>query len=591
MSKNKQTKPKPVDQHEAVHTETMSPLKRWTIIGVAVFCLLIFSVTGAMTTVLGGLFTDGPPLQATVEMPSGSKDIDLEFYRSAGQLKDFAGSLPIGNFDPYATDDREDVLSYATLMLLADELGVKVTPAMMAAILQPLAPSAAQYEQYYKSRRFTTALQFESQVARAVRVMMVVELMRCSEVPTEDSILDIWSTDNEEMELEYVVWHPSQFDEIAAALEPTEEELATYFDEEMSAFEKVKLEIPQAVTFEAVLLSSEALETDAVKAWFTPAEPTEEELNGFYQVNKQRMYVRPEPEDGQKPDPELDRLLSREEVGDTTLRTDYLLNQAIGQLGLDLTAAEDVAAFATEKGAEHLVFSEMVEPSGLIDVDRVGDLQLNVLFQSETGTWSSRPLVKQGLSYFVRANEKRERRLPELSEIRDDVVALWRDTRQQSLALEAAEAFMAGLPRGEDYVEGDPVSVSDEVFANAVAAEGRALEQMGWLARRARRTVDPVWPGDARLLRGLRGRVGLRLDDLVVGEAIGPEDFDKDGVAIVHLKGRRDVDPSTMWPSELANARARATQAARTSFIADQISFEGLANNYGLTKVIFQEDE
>jgi hypothetical protein len=587
MSKNKQSKPKPIDQHEAVHTDTMSPLKRWTIIGIAVFCLLIFSVTTAMSTVLKGLFSDGPPVKATLQLPSGPRAINLNDYRSAVLLKKFAAVLGL---DPYNGEDgEEEVLSYATLMLLSEDLDLMITTQQIQGFLAPIAQTAGQYKQLYRSslfpQRFSTAQQFESQVARALRVFTMVDLLKSSEVPTEAMVFESWAKDYEEMDVEYTVWHTSQFEQAAVALEPSEEELNTYFEEELSAFDRVKLEIPQAVTFETVLLSAAALETDAVKAWFTPTEPTEEELNGFYQINKQRLYVRPELEDGQKPDPEQDRLLSLEELGDS-VRTDYLLNQAMGQLGLDLMNAEDVAAFAAERGAEYLVHDQMVEPSELMDIERIGNLQLNILFQSESGTWSSRPLVKRDLSYYVRTLEKRERSMPELAEIRDDVVALWRSARQITLAEEAADAFVAALPRGEDYVEGDPVSVSNEVFANAVAESGRAIEQMGWVSRRPRRTVDPLWPTDATILRGLRSRIGFDLENLVDGQIVGPENFGEDGIAVAHLKGRRPVDAATMWPSELTNARARAGQAASAAFVADQLSFEGLATSYGLTKVI-----
>ncbi|MCP4092491.1 MAG: hypothetical protein GY747_03495 [Planctomycetes bacterium] len=595
MSKNKQTKPKPVDQHEAVHTDTMSPLKRWSIIGVAVFCLLIFSVTGSMTQVLGGMFGGGPPLRATVELPEGGHtEINVNTYRTAVSLKHFAGNLPAQmRLDPFfGRDTEEDILTYCTLMLLADDLGVMVTGDQLQGVLSPFAAAGeAGYKQYYRNLGYGTAPQFEAQIARALKVLIVLDLLSAAAVPTEAMVFDTWTKDNEEMDVQYTVWHPSQFEDAAAALEPTEEELQTFFDEDLGAYERGKLEIPQAVTFEAVLLSADALESDAVKAWFTPTEPTEEELNGFYQINKSRIYLRPEPEEGVEVDPELGRLLSKEEIGDD-LRKDYLLNQAIGQLGLDLVGAEDSAAFATEKGAEHLVYAEMVPPSELVDVDRIGDLQLNVLFQSEAGTWSSQPLKKRGMTYYVRVTEKRERTMPELVDIREDVVALWRDQQKERLAEEAADAFVAALPRGEDYVEGDPVTVDAETFANAVGSEGRALEQMGWLSRQARRTVDPVWPTDATVLRGLRSRVGFELDDLLDTQIVGPEDFGEDGIAVAHLKGRRDADVDSMWPAELDNARARAIQTARTEFITDQLSFEGFADSYGLKKVIIEvEDE
>ena len=97
MSKSN-PKPKVVDQHAAVHThEPMSPLKRWVISGVAVFCLLIFSVTGPMSDVITNWFGGGPPVAATMELPSGMVDItylDTERgTRLRGWGKDFGINL------------------------------------------------------------------------------------------------------------------------------------------------------------------------------------------------------------------------------------------------------------------------------------------------------------------------------------------------------------------------------------------------------------------------------------------------------------------------------------------------------------------
>ena len=76
MSKSPSSKdknPAPVDRHAPVETQKMSTGKRLTLIGVAIFCLLIFSVTGPMTDVITRWFSGGPMAYATLTLPSGGR--------------------------------------------------------------------------------------------------------------------------------------------------------------------------------------------------------------------------------------------------------------------------------------------------------------------------------------------------------------------------------------------------------------------------------------------------------------------------------------------------------------------------------------
>ena len=592
MSKKTQSKPNPAQSQAPVSSNTMSPLKRWSIIGVAIFCLLIFSVTGPMTEVIGGWFGGGPPLMATVDLPGGSQEIDQVEYQVASSLKNWANKFGL---DPYGGETtQETILCYATLQLLADDLGLVVTGDRLRQYLAPLAQNGPEaYKALYRSYGFGTAGQFEAQFARAMRPLMVIEMLSAGALPTEEAVRQAWADQFEEMDVQYTVWHPSQFEETLAAMTPSEEELSAFFEEDLSAYDRVTLETPQAVTWEGLILEPAALESEAVKAWFTAVAPEEADLDAFYQMNRSGIYRRPAPEEGQEVDPDAGLFLSREEIGEDALLTDYFLFQAMAQLGLDLPREEgaDIVAFAAERGVEHLVSSEWIEPQEARDLERVGSVGMNQLFQSQTGVWTSQPIRRQGIAYFVRSTAKRERAMPPLSEIQEEVTALWREARQESMSMEAAEAFLAGLPRGEDYVEGDPLMVDAEEFLQAVAGAERSLEQMGWISRNIRRAVDPIWPTEARVLHGLRSKIGQGLDDMMDGQVIGPEDFGEDGVAVAHLKGRRAADAEQIWPAEMANARARALRDSQTAFVTDQLSFEGLADAYGLTKMAgaFQE--
>ncbi|MBC8370174.1 MAG: hypothetical protein H8E25_09245 [Planctomycetes bacterium] len=563
--------------NQQTNTESMSTAKRWSLIGIAVFCLLIFTVTGPMTEVLTKMFAGGPSVEATVKLPSGTVDITLEDYRVAANQKQWAERVLRQSL--YPDDNRESVLAYATLMKLADEMQIQITTGQLQALLQGFASQGADaYRNFYRSFGFRTAAQFESQVAQALRVTQVVELLSSSAVPSEQDIIDVWAETYQEMSVQYAVWHPNNFADEAATLEVGDEELAAFFADDLTPIQSSKLEVEQAVAFEAILIDEAAMQSEAVAAWFTAEEPSQEALDGFYASNKYLLYQR------QTADEDLEPTLSQEELGDR-LKNDYLMHQAVTELAFELPQAEDVEAFAAEKGATLIEQTEMIELSKLADVERIGGIQLRRLFQAEENIWMQSPVQMEDHVFLMRPTTKRDREMPELDVVRNEVIGLWREGQQQVLAEAAADKFVADLPRSEDYVEGDMVNVDASTFASAAAAAGVPVEQMGWVSRSTRTAVDPFWPSDATVLRSLRSKIGGQLSDLVDGQIIGPQDYSANGIAVAHLVGRRDADSSQMWPAEYDRAKMNATQQAYAAFQSDQISYEGLARTYNLTKV------
>lgn len=582
MSKANHQKPKAVDPHAPVQTETMSRGRKFFIITITVFCLLIFSVTGPMGDVFTRWFQGGPVLRATVELPSGKAEITQEDYVRAANLMSW-GERNLGqNYFPL-DDEETGTLAYATLMKLGEEMGLVVTDSQIQAMLAGIA-TEDQYEAVYQRAGYTTARSFERQLRSALLVQGVIQQMSISIAPSESEILEAWSDQYEEMDVQYTVYLPTAFADAASALVPTDEELQEFFDNGLTGVQRAELQIEQAVAFDAVVLSAEALSTDAVTAWFQPEEPSPESLDGFYNSNKFSMYRRPEPEEGTEADPEAEPFLSMEELGDR-LRSDFLLQKAISTLALELPQAEDAAAFAAEKGAEYLKQEELVGYSELGNVERIGHNNLRRLFNAEMDLWMQAPIQTETLAYLARPTERRDLAMPELADVRDEVVVLWQEGERVGLAQAAADAFMEALPRGEDHVEGDPILMSSDAFQAAVASGDQSVEQMGWISRSMRRTVDPVWPVDARVLRRLRMVMGMQLDELVDTQVFGPEDYGIDGIVIAHLKGRRDADIEQMWPSERQSAEDAAQRVAATRFTTDVLSYEGLANMYGLTKV------
>lgn len=586
MSTSKSKKdgqPKVVDQHAPVHTQTMSRGKRAMILAVSIFCLLIFSVTGPMSDVFAQWMGGGPPLIGVVDLPSGEHDIDQNEYRRAAINMEWEGRLLGRTTMP--DDDTESVLAYATLMLLADEMEVAVSDAQLQAQLAPFAQAGAEaYRNFFRGYNFPSALAFESQVRQLLRVQAVLSLLSTAAVASEEDALSQWQEDHEEMRVAYTVFFPSAFADKVTTLEATEEELLELYDNGLTPIQRADLEKEQAVAFQTVVLTAEDLDAEAVQAWFQPEEPSEEALNGFYNSNKFTLYRRPEPEDGQEVATELGMHLTAEELGDR-LRRDYLLNKAINELAFDLPAAEDVAAFAAERGATFLDFPEPVAISGLMDLEAVGHISLRRLFQGEDTIWMPNPVQLEDSAYLMRPMSRTERELPALADIRGDLMTIWREGKQQEMAEEAAQSFVDALPRAEGALEGDPAVLSAEEFTAAASAAGQAMEDMGWVSRRARPAADPDWPMDATILRGLRARIGGSLQDLLDGEVIGPEDFGEDGIAVAQMIERRSPEVSSMWPMERDRALMMNQYMSQQRFMSDLVSFEGLSRAYNLRKL------
>jgi len=572
-----------------IRPDKMSRGKRVALIGVAIFCLLIFSVTGPMADTIMGWF--GPrtvDVYATMELPSGPAEITMEDYRAAGSLLEFEASLNGMRANP----DLEEVLVYAALTKLADHFQVVTTKEELASMLSQAVRSRAEYESLYRSFGFTRAVDFESTLARAQRVRKMEQLLTAATVVSEADVLKAWHGLYDEMRFSFAVWQPAEFAEAAAELTPTDEELQKFFDEGLTPAQRALLEREQAAAFDLLIADEAALATPELQALLgIDAEPSEAALSGFYNRYSLSLYRRPALEPGQTRPEGEGEVFSIAELGPRLLR-DYRLHAALVQAGLSLPGAPDAAAFAAANGLKFETFAEPVKLSELENLPTYGSFQLRNLFSGEAGTWLQSPvLLADGLAYLARPTKIQEREMPPLAEIRDAVIGHWREKEQLRLANEAAKAFVAALPKQAEWVEGDPVTLTPEAFAQALGAERRALSEIDWIARTVRPAADPLWGAEETVKRRARSILSTRLKDLLDGQVLGPEDFGTDGIVVLHLAGRRPADETKIWPNELQRARSDAQRLAETNFRAEQLSFEGLAKSYGLTKIIAENDD
>lgn len=575
-------RPTPADD-APIRPDRMSHGRRLLLMGIAIFCLLIFSVTGPMADTLGRwLFSGGSQVYATMRLPDGSRhEISIQDYNEALTIQQFRTRLFRANEDV----SEERTLYWAAVDALADAYELVVSPAEILAFVEPVVRgSQANYEAFYRSLGYRHAQPFEAMLARLLRLSKMEDLLAAAAVVSEDEVIAEWQDLYREIRFSYAVWSAAEFAEAAAELQPSEEDLAAFFPDKLDPVQRLEVEREEAVSVSLLVVDAEAAGSEGVQRLIgSDFEPSQAALEEFYNSRSLSLYRR------QDPAPDQSAVLSLEEVGDRLLR-DFRIHTALKQAYLSLVGGADPVAFAAEHGLRVQDFAEPLPLSGIEDLPEFGSFQLRAAFSGTPGTWMDNPvLLPSGLGYLMKPLEVRKREMPPLEEVREKVVGFWRLGEQQRLAREAAEEFIASLPKSEDWVEGDPPVTAEEAFAQALDAERRARHSFEWLPRTPRPTSDPLEVLESGQIRRVRSVLSARLDDLVDGQVVGPEDFGADGVIVAHLSGRRAPDPAAIWPAETVRARALAGQKVAQSFRADQLSFEGFAKAWELTKVLVAE--
>ncbi len=583
---NSQTTGRNID--DELKPPEMSTRKRILLIGVAIFCLVIFSVTGPMYMAIANMFGGGPSVAATAELPSGEVEISQQDYYDAARLIGQENYL-IGALH----DNRDDqqVLVYALLRKLADDIDFVVHPTVLRGQIQAMIRGRGMpdYKSLLNFYNYPTAVGFEAHLADLMRVPLLEGMLMGSRVPTKEDVLGTFKDRYEEFQAEYLVWNGEDFAAAAMALDPTEEELAEFYENGLDFSQRQDLQLQETVTFDALVLSAEALDTDAVKTWAPQEEPTEEELGAFYDFNKHFLYMRPAPEVGEEAPEEP--FFSREELGDD-LKRDFLLQRAILTLVSEAADAEDVQAFADSKGIELVQQSDPVTRTELLDVPRLGTDQLNQLFRFELNQWLGRAILNDGVAFLARPLTRTEATLPPLEDVQESVTDYWRESQQPVLARKAAEDFQATFPAPE--VEGDAILVEADAFAKAAADAELEIVPMDWISKTRRPAMDPVWPSTDKVSPWLRGQIGRLLEDYEDNQLIGPLEYNLASdkfVVMVRLVGTREPDVNQIWPNELNSIRTSASYFAGSEFRADQLSFEGMSRLYNLKQIVVENEE
>lgn len=582
--------PTPADD-APVRPDSMSRGRRLVLMAIAIFCLLIFSVTGPMADTFGRwFFTGGTDVYATMKVPGGETvEISIEDYRTAVGIQEFEARL----FNSREDKSEERVLYRAALDKLADAYELVVTTEELRSTLFSYTNNVeANYANLYRGMGYRRPADFETMLARVLRLQKMQQLLAAAAVVTEQDVIREWHDIYREIRFAYAVWSLDEFAEASAELEPAPEALDKFFAEGLTTMQRLDLEREESARFELLVVDADAAVGAGVQRLIgSDFEPSQAALEEFYNSRSLSLYRRPLPEGEIKHPEGTNPILTMEEVGDRLLR-DFRMHAALKQAYLSLVGGAEAAGFAQEHGLALVSVDEAVPMSKAESLERYGAFQLRAVFSGTPGTWMDNPvMLPSGIGYLMKPVEVTPRALPELAEVRDEVVAFWRKGEQERLAREAAEAFIQSLPQQENWVEGDPRVISEEAFSQALAAERRAELRQDWLPRTPRLATDPTSLSSDPIRRRARGAISGRLGELVDGQVMGPEDFDTDGIAVIHLAGRREADASQIWPAELMRPRMLAQQKVGQAFQSDQLSFEGFAKAWELTKVLVPDSE
>ena len=559
--------------------EPEAPKNKWVLLGLAIFCLLIFSISQPMTTVFRNMMNGGPPEMARMELPGGPAVITLEEYRVASNYLHWDSRILGGP----SSSNEEQILAMAAKRKLADELEIVVDDSRISEFLsmQMQQLRQAKYSDIWRGYGFRSGLEYESILRELLRVRTLGSLLASGVNPGPEETFDQWAKDFSEIRYQWVNFSANEFEKEAAELNPEDDILATFYENDLDYQQRSQLENEESVAFEALVLTQDALGTELVQAWAPSEEPSEEALQAFFDFRRFSLY----PRDDADPKKETEPSLTRDELGER-LAQDYILNRAALELRSLVTDVEDLSAFAAEKGVELVRFEEAVPSSELPELERVGSSTLREIAFAELNKWLGEPILKENTAVLARPTEQNARAMPELAEVRESVVDFWHEKEQARLAREAAEAFVAAIPLAEGALEGDPATQTSEEFASAVAVSGRVIRVQDWICRRMRMVTDPHWEADEKVRPWIRNMVGAKAEELLDGEVLEPIENAREGAyVVVQLLGQRDANREKMWPGELDYARRTARQEALRRFWDEGLSYEGLARAYKIEKV------
>ena len=557
-------------------TEALRRYQRPILIGITVFVLLTFSITG---TVISAFRGKEAPWIAAFTLPSGTR---VEIDRATFQDYASGCSLTVGRL-PFRRSriDEEEVFRFIVLHRLALEAGLDVSKESVNEFLQswPLGMGLRTRERYDE---FLHAFRIRARAYEEfVRRYLVVDRFLAFAaglwaIPGRADIEAAWKKDHARNTLEVVSFPSDARTEEVSRLLATDEELDAWRNALPDA-EKKRYERDVRTSFEGAALSRADLATppagplaDALAAISVP----EDELKKVYDETKWDRYRRETPETRPETSPATQpSFLPLEEVRDRVLA-----EARVRRL------FERVAAEASASG--HPPFAEIAKKLGLEIFAHAAvtreDLQALPRFTDEVarvailtspvGKILPGPYFSGESVYLVQILGREDPGQAPVAEIREKLLADWR----QGKAIESAEAAAKALKEAVEK------RTEPDAFSLEALAKGLTPVRIGPLTRDSARLPD-----HAKLPDGPQKFLEERFDlyaDLEVGKLGGPARQEpgerKATFHVLRLAERTEPDAAGMRAFEYRAARESAWRTRVQEFYDKVASFEALKERF-----------
>jgi hypothetical protein len=596
MSKNKDSKSKDQKVHSPeVHVAAPGHEDDFVIVpkqrsrasylfmlGLMLFVLLIFTVGGLFTSVVGG--GGGGPVDEVVmrwTAPGGAQqEVKASELNSAMRTVDTLANLrfyrPINRAGEARPNiEEEDAVLILILDRLAQENGVEVSDSEFSKRLVAGGWTGDQMRSVAEQYR-TTTRELEKDIRIGLRVNKFRSMVEGMAVMAADpaAVESSWQEANPEFQFQVVEIQTADYKEQAAANVLDDAALTDWYHalpgwKQQKLFTEDKM-LPHVAYVDS---SVEFDSSNLLGRYPLPEDwDADTQAESFYNRYTTTRYKRPEPAEGEEPNADL--YLSFEDVKERATE-DSQVFYALGLLLADLkertTKAREDTTFASpefqmESESLGLTFdapfdiltrTEVQERAGWGSIEtsnQFGFLQVD--------SYCASPIVNETSMVLGYLHKKIRPQEPEFSVIRDDVVDLWAEEHAGVIAKETLQGiFDSFAPKDanettdtteEAQLANEPIAVDGAAFAAAVEAAGLTIIERPFLGRN--KAVNDDREQQSEVGRHLRSQRNLYSMDagMLAAPATG---ITGTSTCLVRLADKRDPELSGLKAQDIYQLR------------------------------------
>jgi hypothetical protein len=609
MSKNKDSKSKDHKVHSPeVHVaapgheddfvivpKERSRLSYLFMLGLMLFVLVIFTVGGLFTSVVGG-GGEGPQDEVVLRWtyPGGEEQevLDSDFRRAmlvVDTLNNLRLYQPINrDGDARPNIEEEDAALLIILDHLAQANGVEISDAEFTKRLSSGGWTGEQMREVAGQFR-TTVRELERDMRIGLRVGKFRSMLESMVVMAADpqAVETQWQENNPEFMFQVVEVESAAFKEQAAQDVPDDATLTDWYHALPMFKQQSLFTEDQMLPHVGYIESTEEFDEGNLFARYPLPEDwdAEAEAESFYNRYTTTRYKRPEPAEGEEASDDL--YLTFEEAKERATK-DAEVFHALGVFLADLkerttkARGDDTFAFPEFRMEAESLGLSFDEPETILTRTEVqnrpgwGSIESSNQFgYMMVDSYSAAPIVNENSMVIGYLHKKVRPVEPPFAEIRDEVVDMWAEENAGKIALETLQSIFDGFapeqPEDADNAENikpvvEPVVVSDEAFAAAVTAAGLTVIERPYLGRGKAVSDDREQQTDiGRYLRSQRN-LYLMEEGALAAPSAG---LTGKSAYLVRLGDKRDPDLSGLKARDIFSLRNNLVQTQYRDYRKD----------------------